>query len=282
MEKTMETLNGDTVAHGFTMKPIATFICEKKNPYEASRQGASSANENEIAEIRFNKGSQFEQALDGIEGCTHLWLIYQFHKNSHWNPKVQPPRGASQKMGVFATRSPYRPNHIGMSCVELVERKGLSLFVKKFDLLDGTPIWDVKPYLAYSDSFPEAKVAWLDGIESQKFDVQFSNRAHEQLLWLESRGLDQFRNFIVQQLEFDPLNAKKKRLVNKTEHRATLCYRTWRADFSAEQNLVIIEKIFSGYSQDDLQISLDPYQDKDLHRVYIEHRLQPVIAAPAT
>lgn len=257
-----------------TFSSIATFICDKKNPYEASRQGASAANENEIAEIRFNKGSQFEQALDGIEGCTHLWLIYQFHKNNHWNPKVQPPRGTSQKMGVFATRSPYRPNQIGMSCVELVERKGLSLFVKKFDLLDGTPILDVKPYLAYSDSFPDSKVVWLEGIESQKLSVQFSNRAQEQLLWLESRGLDQLRNFIVQQLEFDPLNTKKKRLINKSETSATLCYRTWRADFVTDTETVTVEKIFSGYSNEDLYNTEDPYLDKNLHRVYLDSRLQ--------
>jgi tRNA-Thr(GGU) m(6)t(6)A37 methyltransferase TsaA len=274
MEKTMETLNGATATHGEAFQPVAFFICDKKNPYEASRQGTSAANENEIAEVRFSKGSAFEQALDGIEGCTHLWLIYQFHKNNHWNPKVQPPRGACQKMGVFATRSPYRPNQIGMSCVELVQRKGLSLFVKKFDLLDGTPILDVKPYLAYSDSFPEAKIAWLEGIEAQKLDVQFSNRAQEQLLWLESRGLDQFRNFIVQQLEFDPLNAKKKRLRNKAENSAILCYRTWRADFTVINDLVVIEKIFSGYTNEDLQKKEDPYLDKDLHRVYLDHRLQ--------
>jgi tRNA-Thr(GGU) m(6)t(6)A37 methyltransferase TsaA len=272
MEKTMEAIIGSIAET--SRKPIAIFICEKKNPYEASRQGASAADDNEIAEIRFDKNAGFEQALDGIEGCSHLWLIYQFHKNNHWKPKVQPPRGTSQKMGVFATRSPYRPNPIGLSCVELVERKGLSLFVKKFDLLDGTPILDVKPYLAYSDSFPQAKVAWLENIESKKIPVQFSNRAQEQLLWLESRGLSQFRNFILQQLEFEPLNAIKKRLLHPTTDSATLCYRTWRAGFLVSDEAVLIDKIFSGYSADDLQNSADLYSDKNLHRVYLDHGLQ--------
>jgi tRNA-Thr(GGU) m(6)t(6)A37 methyltransferase TsaA len=257
------------------IKSIATFYSSKKNPYEASRQGASAADTAEIGEVRFERGQQFEQALDGIEGCTHLWLVYQFHNNTHWNPKVQPPRGPGKKIGVFATRSPYRPNPLGLSCVELVERKGLSLFVKKFDLLDQTPILDVKPYLPYADSVPDARVSWLDGIEDQRQTVTFSNRAQEQLLWLESRGLDQLRNFLVQQLEFGPLNAKKKRLLPPTApiNHATLCYRTWRASFHVSDNTVTIEKIFSGYSSADLRDSEDQYQDKDLHRVYLESKL---------
>jgi len=255
------------------IKSIATFYSSKKNPYEASRQGASAADSAEIGEIRFERGQQFEQALDGIEGCTHLWLVYQFHHNNHWNPKVQPPRGSGKKIGVLATRSPHRPNPLGFSCVELVERKGLSLFVKKFDLLDQTPIFDVKPYLAYADSVPEAKIAWLENIEDHRQTVAFSNRAQEQLLWLESRGLNQLRNFLVQQLEFEPLNTKKKRLTNITENSAVLCYRTWRAVFSVAENNVTIEKIFSGYSTDELMAKTDLYLDKDLHRFYLENRM---------
>lgn len=273
------------------IKPIAVFHSGKKKPYEASRQGSAAANSEEVGEIRFERGQQFEQALDGIEGCTHLWLIYQFHRNTEWNPKVQPPRGGSgKKIGVFATRSPYRPNSLGLSGVELIHRKGLSLFVRKFDLLDQTPIFDVKPYLPYADSHPEARVGWLDGIEDQRRTVIFSNQAQEQLLWLESRGLDQLRNFLIQQLEFDPLNSKKKRLLRpltcttgggtapaaqaSQDAQATLCYRTWRALFSVNDNsdnrTVIIEKIFSGYSSVDLQNREDTYRDKDLHRVFLE------------
>lgn len=262
------------------IKPIATFYSSKKNTYEASRQGASAADSAEIGEIRFERGQQFEQALDGIEGCTHLWLVYQFHHNNHWNPKVQPPRGSGKKIGVLATRSPHRPNSLGLSCVELVERKGLSLFVKKFDLLDQTPIFDVKPYLAYADSVPEAKIAWLENIEDNRQTVTFSNRAQEQLLWLENRGLDQLRNFLVQQLEFDPLNTKKKRLLFPLDgggaapnNKATLCYRTWRVLFSLNNNTVTVENIFSGYSSDDLQNREDQYQDMDLHRVYLESKM---------
>jgi tRNA-Thr(GGU) m(6)t(6)A37 methyltransferase TsaA len=256
------------------LSPIATFFCGKENPYEASRQGASTANENEIGEIRFEKGHQFEQALEGIEHCSHLWLIYQFHRNTQWKPKVLPPRG-QQKIGVFATRSPYRPNSLGLSCVELIGRERLSLFVRKFDLLNETPIFDVKPYLPYADSFPTAQVQWLKQAEQDRWQVLFSNRAQEQLLWLEKQGLDQIRSFILQQLEFYPLNTKKKRLREVTAKSATLCYRTWRIQFAVESALetVTVEGIFSGYTDEDLISLENPYQDKDLHRLYLESRL---------
>ena len=106
------------------------------------------------------------EALRGIEGFSHLWLIWQFSENlrqaGDWSPTVRPPRlGGNARMGVFATRSPFRPNSLGLSCVRLlaVERdaeRGLVLRVGGADLMDGTPIFDVKPYVPYADAHPEA------------------------------------------------------------------------------------------------------------------------------
>jgi len=116
------------------------------------------------AKIVFEPKYQNPDALRGIEGFSHLWLIWQFSENirQDWSPTVRPPRlGGNTRMGVFATRSPFRPNNLGLSCVRLVsveksEELGTYLVVAGADLMDGTPIFDVKPYLPYSDAHPEA------------------------------------------------------------------------------------------------------------------------------
>ena len=115
--------------------------------------------------IIFEPEYRDSDALRGIEGFSHLWLIWQFSEalTEGFSPTVRPPRlGGNARMGVFATRSPFRPNSLGLSCVELVraeERPGLGtvLVVRGADLMDGTPIFDVKPYIPYADCHPEAR-----------------------------------------------------------------------------------------------------------------------------
>ncbi len=105
------------------------------------------------------------EALRGLEGFSHLWLIWQFSQavREHWSPTVRPPRlGGNARMGVFATRSPFRPNPLGLSCValeglEVTRDAGTVLVVSGADLMDGTPIYDIKPYLPYADAHPEAR-----------------------------------------------------------------------------------------------------------------------------
>ena len=121
-------------------------------------------------------------ALRGIEGYSHLWLIWQFSEavRDTWSPLVRPPRlGGNEKMGVFATRSPFRPNAIGLTCVELekVEQDrqlGPVIWVRGVDLMDGTPIFDIKPYLAYADSRPDAVGGWTDVVERRYLQVECS------------------------------------------------------------------------------------------------------------
>ena len=100
-------------------------------------------------------------ALRGLEGFSHLWLIWGFSENRHedWQPTVRPPRlGGNERMGVFATRSPYRPNPLGLSCVEIesINMDTSTIYVRGADLMDGTPIYDIKPYIRYADSRPDA------------------------------------------------------------------------------------------------------------------------------
>ncbi|MBQ4566229.1 MAG: tRNA (N6-threonylcarbamoyladenosine(37)-N6)-methyltransferase TrmO [Oscillospiraceae bacterium] len=113
------------------------------------------------AEIVFEEKFRNPDALRGIEQFSHLWLIWEFSeaKRSKWSPTVRPPRlGGNERMGVFATRSPFRPNPIGLSCVKLeqVDLEAMRLVVSGADLMDGTPIFDIKPYIPYADSHPDA------------------------------------------------------------------------------------------------------------------------------
>lgn len=111
------------------------------------------------AKIVFEPEYAVPEALRGLEGYSHIWLIWGFHKAERdtWSPTVRPPRlGGNKRVGVFATRSPFRPNSIGLSVVRLEKTEGCTLHVKGADLLDGTPIYDIKPYLPHIDSIPDA------------------------------------------------------------------------------------------------------------------------------
>ena len=118
-------------------------------------------------------------AVRGIEGYSHLWLIWQFSKavREDWSPTVRPPRlGGNERMGVFATRSPFRPNAMGLSSVKLEKAEidpqlGPVLYVSGVDMMDGTPIFDIKPYLTYADSHPEAIGGWTDTVERKALQV---------------------------------------------------------------------------------------------------------------
>lgn len=128
-------------------------------------------------------------ALRGIEGYSHLWIIWQFSQavRQEWSPTVRPPRlGGNTRIGVFATRSPFRPNNLGLSCVKLLgvehtEKDGTVLHVAGADLMDGTPIFDIKPYIPYSDSFPEAVGGFTDTAADFILDVDFPAHLLEML-----------------------------------------------------------------------------------------------------
>lgn len=141
------------------------------------------------ARIVFEKEYRDANAIRGIEGYSHLWLIWKFSESVRegFSPTVHPPRlGGNKQMGVFATRSPFRPNPIALSCVRLVkaeidERLGPVLYVSGADTLDGTPIYDIKPYLAYTDSHPEARGGFADGCAHHALRVVFPKELLEKL-----------------------------------------------------------------------------------------------------
>lgn len=251
---------GKAMEKQIVLNPIGVFHSSQVAPYEAGRQPDE---HHSLGCIELESGHNFEQAITGLDGCEYIWIIFQFHHNPHWNPMVLPPRGRDTKIGVFATRSPYRPNGIGMSCVRVERIEKLKIYVAGADILDGSPVLDIKPYVAYADSFPGIEPEWLKAAEG--FAVVFSKPVADKLAWLEAQGLSQLRGFLQHQLEYEPTNSKKKR-VKKNDDHYVLAYKTWRVRFSISATEVKLTDIFSGYSEEDLASPADPYNDKELHR----------------
>ena len=131
--------------------------------------------------ITFEPEFRNPEAFRGLEEFSHIWILWKFSKSEkeHWSATVKPPRlGGKKRMGVFATRSPYRPNDIGLSSVKLEkisfdEKYGPMLHVAGADLLDGTPIYDIKPYIAYTDSHPEATEGFAGNVKGKELQVDF-------------------------------------------------------------------------------------------------------------
>ena len=138
------------------------------------------------SEIVFEKKYSNPAALRGMEGFSHLWLIWEFSeaKRKEWSPTVRPPRlGGNERVGVFASRSPFRPNPIGLSCVKLeeVRPEEMRLVVSGADLMDGTPIFDIKPYIPYTDSHPEAIGGFAQNAPDALLQVDFPPALLEQI-----------------------------------------------------------------------------------------------------
>lgn len=162
------------------IKPIAFIKTEFPEKFGISRQ--SGLAKDLRGRIIFEPQFRNPDALRGLEGFSHIWLIWEFSANRttrEWQPTVRPPRlGGNTHLGVFATRSPFRPNPLGLSCVEidridLFTDEGPVITVKGADLMDGTPIYDIKPYIRYADSRQQALCGYVDSLEERSLKVVF-------------------------------------------------------------------------------------------------------------
>ncbi|KPP99751.1 tRNA (N6-threonylcarbamoyladenosine(37)-N6)-methyltransferase TrmO [Marinobacter sp. HL-58] len=153
-----------------------------------------------------------EDAFRGLESASHLWLTFQFHEavRAEWRPVVRPPRlGGNRKIGVFASRSPFRPNSLGLSVVRnegLVrdDRGRLVLRISDHDLIDGTPVLDIKPYLPFADSVPEASLGWADSAPTERLPVVFLEEAERQVADLPAERYPDLRGLIEDVVSYDP------------------------------------------------------------------------------
>jgi tRNA-Thr(GGU) m(6)t(6)A37 methyltransferase TsaA len=259
------------------IKPIGVLHSELRYRYETPRQGILAGKN--ISIIELNSNNNFEQAVKELDGFERIWVLYQFHLNENWKPLVTPPRHTRKKVGVFASRAPYRPNRIGMSAVKLEKVDGLKIFVSESDILDGSPVLDIKPYLPYSDSFPDVSTGWVKSGLENIFEVQFESIAEEQCSWLKENASINLLNFARLQLEFNPTDSSRKRITliedsDKSEDVLyKLAYRTWRIFYKVYDGnrIVRISEIRSGYSAKDLvDAANDKYMDKPIHKKFIK------------
>ena len=182
-----------------------------------------------LTRIVFEPEYRVAEALRGIEGYSHLWLIWGFN-TTDWSPTVRPPRlGGNKRMGVFATRSPFRPNPIGLSSVRLVEIENGDLIVSGADVLDGTPIYDIKPYLSFSDSHEDARNGFAEESKGYRLEVTGDRDSVSESIW---RDIE----YILSQdprpgYQDDPAREYK------------LDYAGWTVTFVVEGRKVIVRKI---------------------------------------
>lgn len=249
-----------------TLKSIGQFHGTHKNKSAIPRQGNLSG---QLGFIEFEKGFDAKLALKGLEKMSHVWLIFSFHKNtSPAKPLVRPPRSPEVQVGVWATRSPYRPNSIGLTLAKIEKVHETKLFLSHVDLLDETPILDIKPYVTDSDLAKKPQLGWIDEVDVWKY--KFSTKAAYQLNWLKENGLSEIEDVFESQFGTPPLQPKRKRVKSIGKHYC-LSYRTWRFHFKLNQKTKLSEilSITSGYTEAELLDFHDPYQDKAIHRKFI-------------
>lgn len=192
----------------FTLKPIGTIHSCFKEKFGVPRQAGLV--QDAPATLVFDPEYARVDAVRELERFSHIWVIFVFHQaqSETWQEMVRPPRlGGNRKVGVFASRSPFRPNPIGMSAVKLnrveLTDKGPILHLKGVDMVDQTPVLDIKPYLPYSDSLPEACGGFAEEAPAPIFEVSFSVEAEKSITALEHHFPD-IKAIIVQMLEHDP------------------------------------------------------------------------------
>ncbi|MBU3678268.1 MAG: tRNA (N6-threonylcarbamoyladenosine(37)-N6)-methyltransferase TrmO [Candidatus Kapabacteria bacterium] len=214
----------------WTLRPIGIIRTAATAKSDAPRQpGWDESMRPAVVELypRMN----YEQALKDLEGCERVWLVTIFHKAENWKPLVLPPRGRI-KRGVFATRSPHRPNPIGLTCVRLLGVTGLRLTVEDTDLLDGTPVLDIKPYLAYADAFPDSSLPWVDEQPPEPYSVSWQCS-------IDGIPADHL-SYVVRTLRADPLPHPYRRIRQESDATYILSIQRSRFRYRIEGSAVTI------------------------------------------
>lgn len=237
------------------LHPIGVVRSPFSDRSSAPRQPASAAGVEGTIELFVASG--IEHALEDLATFRFIWVIFWFHRNQGFRPKVSPPRSA-RKRGVFATRAPYRPNPIGLSVVELLSVEGRMLTIRNVDMLDGTPVLDVKPYIAYTDSIPEASSGWLETAGGPadpiaEYDVLLDEPARSQLAFLEERGVVLAKPAL-DALKLGPSPHAYRRIKREGEG-WVLAHKEWRLCFTVDGRQITVTRVRSGYRASEIYSS---------------------------
>jgi tRNA-Thr(GGU) m(6)t(6)A37 methyltransferase TsaA len=265
----------DSPAHPrLTLEPIGYVRGPLGSKFQAARQPAAAADT--PARIELLPGRSFEHALEDLAGWELIWVIFWFHRNAGWRPKVLPPRSTRGRKGVFATRAPHRPNPIGISALRLQGVEGLTLHVRGSDMLDGTPVLDLKPYVAYTDAYPGAGSGWLEhearaaGGEPADpvaaYLVHFAPLAAQQAAWIEARAGLAIADRIRATLALGAMPHPYRR-IRHLEGGLQLAVKEWRVRFTVAAREISVLRIDSGFRPSQLANPLE--QSLDLHREFL-------------
>jgi len=230
-------------------EPIGFLRSGKRSKFSLPHQPVGNADERNVVEL--NPGRQFEQALLDLEGFDRVWLVWWFHRHRNWKPQVLPPRGPKRKRGVFATRSPHRPNPIGITPVRLIRVEKRRLVVGEVDVLDGTAILDIKTYVPGIDSFPQSKAGWVDELERAqeepaRFQVAVSELAEAQAAFLEGEWGLEILEKAVDRLAADPSPHRTRRISRHGSEFLMSCG-AWRVFFTVAGEIIEVLRIAPGY-----------------------------------
>lgn len=187
------------------LEPIGYIESCYKDRFGTPRQ--SGLVESSSARLQILPQFQPEDSLQGLEGFSHLWLIFHFHKNTNarFHAKVHPPRLQGESIGVFASRTPHRPNPIGLSLVKLERIEGATLHLSGIDLIDGTPILDIKPYMPATEAVATAQVGWTGGVVGQDYQVHMEPSLQQTIEdWSQRLKKPDLYDLIVNTLKLDP------------------------------------------------------------------------------
>ncbi len=250
------------------VRPIGIVHTPFAERIDAPRQGR--LEDGARGTIELFSGHHFEDALADLESWEYLWVLYWFHLNQGWRPKVTPPR-SSRRRGVFATRSPHRPNPVGMSVVKLLGVSDLELQVAGVDMLDGTPVIDLKPYVAYADALPGAGPGWLgaepgrSGVPDDPrpaWPVHFEPLAEAQTRFLAERFGVELAGDITARLALGPQPHAYRRIRREGDG-FRLALRDWRVYFRVSDTTIVVTAIATGYRERQLGAAdpaLDPHR----------------------
>lgn len=251
----------------FNFNPIGYFYCDRDYHQEQPMQGVLS---DAGGFIELIKGFNYEQGLKDLDGFEYVWVFFIFHLNNTWRPLTNPPYSdGNGKKGVFATRSPYRPNPLGMSCTRLVRISANKIFLAGSDLLNGTPIIDIKPYIPEYDSFPQARRGWLQNVVKKVFTINYEGQVQAKIDFLKNNGID-LTGVIKSQLGHNPFDQTRNKF--EPDHDMFLLrFKSWRIAFIIVDATVIIKKLWSGYQSYEKSLGNDSDQDLVIHRKFNRH-----------
>ena len=270
--------SADVEPGALALRPIGVFHTPFRDRVSAPRQPRAA--EGVSGAIELFAGHGYEDALADLDRWQYIWVIFWFHRNEGWKAKVLPPR-SNKRRGLFATRTPHRPNPIGLSVLRLERVEGLVVHVRDVDVLDGTPVLDLKPYVAWTDAIADARGGWLEDEQAldattttsvgrppdprSSWEVTFGARARDQMVFLREAALD-LEPSVVAVLSLGPQPHAYRRIRLEADGTGRLAVKEWRVRFRVEGRRIEVLDVGTGYRESQLR---GDQPEHAVHRAFV-------------